>query len=58
MYTRALQGYEHALGLELLPSYLLALNTIFAFGDLFLQTSRKDLAKVMYNRALARYTIV
>ena len=58
MYTRALQGYEHALGPELLPSYLPALSTMFAFGDLFSRTGRKDLAKVMYGRALAGYTTV
>ncbi|KAH8598438.1 hypothetical protein B0O99DRAFT_591724 [Bisporella sp. PMI_857] len=58
MYDRALQGYEDALGLELASSYLPALNTLFAFGDLFLQTDRKDMAKAMYNRALPRYTNV
>jgi hypothetical protein len=35
MYIRALQGYENALGLELVSSYLPALNTIFAFRNLF-----------------------
>jgi tetratricopeptide (TPR) repeat protein len=58
MYDRALQGYEDALGLELASSYLPALNTLFAFGDFFLQTDRKDMAKAMYNRALPRYTNV
>ena len=58
LYTRALQGYEEFLGLELLPSYLPALGTMFAFGDLFSRTGREDLAKVMYSRALAGYTAV
>jgi tetratricopeptide (TPR) repeat protein len=48
MYIRALQGYEDALGLELTSSYLPALNTMFAFGELFSQTDREDIAKVMY----------
>jgi tetratricopeptide (TPR) repeat protein len=58
MYDRALQGYEEALGLELILSYLSALNTVFAFGDLFSQTDRKDMAKVIYNRALSGYRTV
>jgi hypothetical protein len=58
MYSRALQGYEEALGPQLLLSYLPALNTMFAFGDLFSQTDRKDLAKVMYRRAFFGYTSV
>src|SRR6266480_5862816 len=58
MYIRALQGYEDALGLELISSYLLALNTIFAFGDLFSQTNQKNMAKEMYTRALSGYTAV
>lgn len=58
MYNRALQGYEHALGPELMSSYIPALNTMFNFGDLFSQTDRKDKAKVMYTRALSGYTTV
>ncbi|KAH8586144.1 hypothetical protein B0O99DRAFT_665869 [Bisporella sp. PMI_857] len=59
MYLRALEGcYEDALGLELASSYLPALNTMFAFGDLFSQTDRKDMARAMYNRALSGYTTV
>jgi hypothetical protein len=58
MYDRALQGYEDALGLQLVPSYLPALHNICVFGDLLLQTGRKDTAKVMYDRALSGYTIV
>ncbi|KAF7910010.1 uncharacterized protein EAF01_003728 [Botrytis porri] len=58
MYRRALEGYEKALGLELASSYLPALHTMFAFGDLFSQTDRKDMAKAMYIRALSGYTTV
>jgi hypothetical protein len=58
MYERALQGYEDALGPEILSSYLPALNTMLTFGDLFLRTDRKDLAMVMYSRALSGYTTV
>jgi hypothetical protein len=58
MYIRALQGYEDNLGIELASSYLPALNTMFAFGDLFSQTDRKDMAKAIYNRALSGYTTV
>jgi len=54
MYDRALQGYEDALGHEFASSYLPALHTMFAFGDLFSQTDRKDMAKAMYNRATPR----
>ena len=58
MYIRALQGYEHALGPDLMSSYIPALNTMFAFGDLFSLTDRKDMAKTMYTRALSGYTAV
>ncbi|KAF1959942.1 HET-domain-containing protein, partial [Byssothecium circinans] len=58
MYSRALQGYEEALGPELLPSYLPALNTMFSFGDLLSQTGREDKAKIMYSWALAGFTAV
>jgi hypothetical protein len=58
MYIRALQGYEEALGAELVPLYLPALNTMVAFSDLCSQTDRKNMAKVMYTRALSGYTAV
>ncbi|CCD42655.1 similar to kinesin light chain 1 [Botrytis cinerea T4] len=58
MYRRALEGYEKALGLELASSYLPALHTMFAFGNLFSQTDRKDMARAIYNRALSGYTTV
>ncbi|PQE14722.1 kinesin light chain 1 protein [Rutstroemia sp. NJR-2017a BBW] len=58
MYLRALEGYENALGLESASSYLPALNTMFAFGDLFSQTDRKDMARAIYYRALSGYTTV
>ncbi|KAL5313183.1 hypothetical protein ACEPPN_018916 [Leptodophora sp. 'Broadleaf-Isolate-01'] len=55
MYIRALQGYEDALGPQLVPSYLPALNTIFAFGDLLSQTGQNDMAKGLYARAFFGY---
>ncbi|RDW83490.1 hypothetical protein BP5796_04981 [Coleophoma crateriformis] len=58
MYDWALQGYEDTLGLELVSSYPPALDTMFAFGDLFSQTDRKDMAKTMYKRALSGYTTI
>jgi hypothetical protein len=58
MYDRALQGYEDALGHEFASSYLPALHTMFAFGDLFSQTHWKDMVKAMYNRALSGYITV
>ncbi|KAH7356435.1 hypothetical protein BKA65DRAFT_604320 [Rhexocercosporidium sp. MPI-PUGE-AT-0058] len=58
MYTRALKGKEKALGPELASSYLPALNIMFAFGDLFSQTDRNDMARTMYSRALSGYTTV
>jgi tetratricopeptide (TPR) repeat protein len=58
MYIRALQGYEEALGIKLVPSYLLALNIMIAFGNLYSQTDRKDMAKVMYTQALSGYTVI
>jgi tetratricopeptide (TPR) repeat protein len=58
MYIRALQSYEDALGPQLVSSYLPALHTLFAFGDLLSQTGQKDMAKGIYARALSGYTIV
>ena len=58
MYTRALQGYEEALGPEGPLSYLPALITMFNFGDLSSRTGQKDVAKNMYTRALSGYRIV
>jgi len=58
MYIRALLSYKDALSLELASFYLLALNTIFAFKDLFSQINRKDIAKAIYNKALSRYITV
>ncbi|KAK7177537.1 NB-ARC and TPR domain protein, partial [Paraphaeosphaeria sporulosa] len=58
MYSRALQGYEEALGPQLLQSYLPALNTMFNFGDLLSRTGRADMAKTMYTRALDGYTTI
>ncbi|KIM96646.1 hypothetical protein OIDMADRAFT_182888 [Oidiodendron maius Zn] len=35
IYDRTLQGYKDALGYKFVSSYIPALNTMFAFGDLF-----------------------
>jgi tetratricopeptide (TPR) repeat protein len=58
MYSRALQGYEEALGPKLLLSYLPALNTMTNFGDLFSTIGQVDTAKTMYTRALEGYTTI
>jgi tetratricopeptide (TPR) repeat protein len=58
MLIRALQGFEDALSVDLVSSYLPALNTMFAFGDLLSQTDQRDMAKAMYNRALSGYRMV
>jgi hypothetical protein len=58
MYIRGLQGYEHALGPDLMSSYIPALNTMFAFNDLFSRTDLKDMAKTIYTRAFSGYTTV
>ncbi|KAF2728674.1 hypothetical protein EJ04DRAFT_91221 [Polyplosphaeria fusca] len=41
-----------------MSSYLPALHTMFAFGDLYAHTGRIDAAKEMYYRALAGYASV
>ena len=58
MYTRALQGYEEALGLKLVSSYIPALNTMFNLGSLYSETSEKDMAKTVYTRALSGFATV
>jgi hypothetical protein len=58
MYIRALQGYEHALGPDLMSLYIPALNTMFAFDDLFSRTDLIDMAKTMYTRAFSGYIAV
>ncbi|TEY32460.1 hypothetical protein BOTCAL_0730g00010 [Botryotinia calthae] len=58
MYLQVLEGYEKAFGFELALFYLLVLYIISAFGNLFSQTDRKDMAREMYIRALSGYTTV
>jgi Tfp pilus assembly protein PilF len=58
MYIQALQDYKEALGLELILSYLLVLNTIVNFNNLFLQTNQQNIAKEIYTRILSRYIII
>ena len=58
MYTRALQDIEEAFGPENLRLYLPASKIMFAFGDLFERTGRKDMAKEIYSRSLSGYTTI
>ncbi|KAH8800844.1 hypothetical protein F5884DRAFT_824895 [Xylogone sp. PMI_703] len=58
MYDRALRGYEDAFAPKVSLTYIPALNTMLAFGELFSLTDRKDMAKAMYNRALSGYRMV
>ena len=57
MYLRALEGYGEALGVELVKTYIPALNTMRNLGDLYSET-RPDEPGAMYTKALAGYTIV
>ena len=57
MYMRALQGYEEALGVELVKTCIPALKTMTNLGDLYSET-RPDESQAMYAKALAGYTIV
>jgi hypothetical protein len=58
MYTRALQGYEEALDIETVKTYIPALNTVWNLGSLF--QTRKELpnAEQMYRKALAGFQVV
>ena len=58
MYTRALQGYEEALGPKLVSSYIPALNTMANLGNVYSMTSEKDMAKTVYTRALSGFATV
>jgi hypothetical protein len=55
MYQRALQGYEKAIGLDNIITYVPALNTTLNLGLLF--ECQADLAKVrtMFSKALRGY---
>ena len=51
MYTRALAGYERALG----PDHTSTIDTINNLGILYSDQGKIDEAKQMYTRALAGY---
>jgi hypothetical protein len=55
MFQRALQGYEKALGVENITTYILALNTIWNLGSLFEEGTDLAKARIMYSKALAGY---
>ena len=55
MYTRALQGYEKALGTDNVITYVPALNTIWGFGSLFERQANIVKARTMYSKALLGY---
>ena len=57
MYMRALQGKEEALGVELVKTYIPALDAMGNLGDLYSET-RPDESQAMYAKALSGYTIV
>ncbi|KAF2732464.1 kinesin light chain 1 [Polyplosphaeria fusca] len=58
MYQRALQGYEKALGSDIVTSYLPALNAAYNLGLLYTGQGNTNEARRMYTRALSGYQIV
>ena len=57
MYIRALKGYKDALGLELVKTYIPALNTLWGLGNLYAKTKLDEFRSV-YVKALSGYTKV
>ena len=57
MLLQALKGYNDALGLELVKTYIPALNTLWGLGDLYAKT-KPDESRSMYVKALSGYTKV
>lgn len=55
MYERALRGYETALGIDNITTYIPALNTLWGLGSLFKCQADFTNARVMYLKALAGY---
>ncbi|KAH8589507.1 hypothetical protein B0O99DRAFT_636659 [Bisporella sp. PMI_857] len=55
MYDRALRGYEKALGVNNITTYIPALNTFWALASLFERQADFTNAKIMYSKALAGY---
>ena len=57
MVLRARTGYKKTLGLQLVKTYIPALNTMCNLGDLY-STDQPQEARDMYGKALAGYTSV
>lgn len=55
MYQRALRGYEKAIGLEHISTYIPALNTMWGIGFLFHEKGRVKDARIWYLKALFGY---
>src|SRR5271170_1847115 len=55
MYQRVLQGYQKALSVDNVTTYIPALNTIWAFGSLFERQADLAKARIMYSKALVGY---
>jgi hypothetical protein len=55
MYQRALQGYDKAIGLDNITTYILALNTILNLGILFERQADLAKARTMFSKVLCRY---
>ncbi|KAH9203501.1 P-loop containing nucleoside triphosphate hydrolase protein, partial [Leptodontidium sp. 2 PMI_412] len=55
MYQRALQGYEKAIGLDNITTYVPALNTISNLGLLFERQADLAKARTMFSKALRGY---
>jgi hypothetical protein len=58
MYMRALQGYEVAVGYEMVARYIPALHTMENLGDLFITQRDQAGAESMYKRSLAGYQVL
>lgn len=58
MYQRAIQGYEKALGHNLVKTYIPALNTTENLATLYKQMGRASKAEEMYTRALHGLEVV
>ena len=58
MYQRVLEGYEKALGLDSILTYVPAFNIAYGYGMLFEYQGRLADAKLMYIRALEWYKLV
>lgn len=55
LFERAVRGFESMLGVDFTSTSVLALQPVRNLGDLFFRTNRKDMAKVMYSRALSGF---